>query len=142
MLQMKKKSIGILHSVSGEWILCQKHAFIKKSTIFTQSLWNLVKMNNSWVLSCEYLILAKFRNDCEKISDFLVKAYFWVSLNWVEHVCKLHEFLKNRAWLRALCLVKLRKMDQFILRCIVLLTFRLNSDWSIHTTQELEFRLT
>ena len=31
----------------------------------------------------------------------------------------------------ALCLVKLCKMDQYILRCLVLLTFRLYSDWSI-----------
>ena len=33
-----------LHCVPGESILCQKYAFIKKSTIFTQSLRNFVKM--------------------------------------------------------------------------------------------------
>ena len=33
-----------VHSVSGESILCQKYAFIKKSTIFTQSLRNFVNM--------------------------------------------------------------------------------------------------
>ena len=37
----------------------------------------------------ELFILIKFRNDCIEIVDFLIKAYFWVSLNWVEHVCTL-----------------------------------------------------
>ena len=36
-----------LHCVPGESILCHKYAFIKKSTIFTQSLRNFVKMRYS-----------------------------------------------------------------------------------------------
>ena len=35
----------------------------------------------------ELLILTKFRNDFIKIVDFLIKAYFWVSLNWDGHDC-------------------------------------------------------
>ena len=62
----------IVLCVPGEWILSQKYAFIKKSTIFTQSLRNFVKMRSSY----ENLILTKFRNDWVKIVDFLIKAYF------------------------------------------------------------------
>ena len=41
----------------------QKYAFIKKSTIFPQSLQNFVKMRS------------KFCNDWVKIVDFLIKVY-------------------------------------------------------------------
>ena len=30
----------------------------------------------------EYHILTKFHTDCVKIVDFLIKAYFWVSVNF------------------------------------------------------------
>ena len=39
--------LGVVHCVSGESILCQKYAFIKKSTILSQSLRNFVKMRYS-----------------------------------------------------------------------------------------------
>ena len=45
----KYHEIWNLHCVPGESILCHKYAFIKKSTIFTQSLRNFVKMRYSWV---------------------------------------------------------------------------------------------
>ena len=48
-----------LHNIQWEWVilqyvipnlrLTQKYAFIEKYTIFTQSLWNLVKLWYSWV---------------------------------------------------------------------------------------------
>ena len=40
------KIVGFLQCVPGESILSQKYAFIKKSTIFTQSLRNFVKMRS------------------------------------------------------------------------------------------------
>ena len=54
--------------VSG---LGQKYVFIKKSTIFTQSLRNFDKRRPS---THEDLILTKFRNGQVKIVDFLIKA--------------------------------------------------------------------
>ena len=38
-------------------------------------------------------ILTKFRNDSVKIVDFLIKAYFRLSLNWDEHVCTFREMI-------------------------------------------------
>ena len=64
---------NILHFVPGELIFYQKYPFIKKSTIFIQSLPNIVKIRSS---PHEYLILTKFRNDWVKIVDFLIKVYF------------------------------------------------------------------
>ena len=37
----------------------------------------------------EYLILTKFRNDWIKIVDFLIKAYFCLSLNWPHSHCRV-----------------------------------------------------
>ena len=45
----------------------------------------------------ELLILTKFRNDFTKIVDFLIKAYFWASLDLPLHTCT-----KNRKAHRAL----------------------------------------
>ena len=50
--------------------------------------------------SHEYPILAKFRNDWVKIVDFLIKAYFCLSLNWPHSQCTLLEnyyFLLTRS---------------------------------------------
>ena len=35
----------------------------------------------------ELLIFTKFCNDCIKIVDFLIKAYFWVSVNFAATYC-------------------------------------------------------
>ena len=61
----------------------KKYSFIKKSTIFIRSL-RLTKEGTH-----EDLILTKFRNDPVKIVDFLVKAYFYRSLDWGAHLCRL-----------------------------------------------------
>ena len=66
-------------------IRCQKYAFIKKSTIFTQCGTH------------EYLIFTKFRNDLVKIVDFLIKAYFWQSIDSPDTQCKTQNGLdKNQ----------------------------------------------
>ena len=33
----------------------------------------------------EYLILTEFRNDWVKIMDFLIKAYFWFTVVFLQH---------------------------------------------------------
>ena len=43
--------------------------------------------NETWskLTTLEYIILTAFHNHWVKIVDFLVKAYFWASLNSVPH---------------------------------------------------------
>ena len=53
----------------------QNLAIRKKSTIFVQSWWNLVKMINS-----RGIIFTKFHEDWTKIVDFLLMAKFWACL--------------------------------------------------------------
>ena len=44
----------------------------------------------------ELLILTKFRNDFTKIVDFLIKAYFWVSLKFgVTYCINVRTLLKS-----------------------------------------------
>ena len=71
--------IWFIQYVAPKLTLTQNYAFIKKSTIFTKT-WPKCGTHGLFIFT-------KFRNDCVKIVDFLIKAYFWVSLNWVEHVC-------------------------------------------------------
>ena len=62
------------HKVWYKWTDSKpKNAFIKKSTIFTESL-----QNSSWVT-----FLTEFSCDQVKIKDFLIKAYFWFSARFI-----------------------------------------------------------
>ena len=53
---------------------------------------------NWWkCLPHEYHIFTNFRNDCVKIEDFLIKAYFWVILKFGATYCKyniIHLYIK------------------------------------------------
>ena len=42
----------------------------------------------------EHHIFTKFRNDCVKIVDFLMKAYFWISVNLGVTYCILRYMCK------------------------------------------------
>ena len=66
------KYVQCVPGVSG---LSQKYAFIRKSTIFTQSLRNFVKKGTHEDL----MYFDKVSYDWVKIVDFLLKAYFWLS---------------------------------------------------------------
>ena len=80
--------------------LSQNLAINKKSTIFTQLLWN---WNSVKISTHELTKLPEYQLDWAKIVDFLLIANFWARPEWAVHVYKLRilfETFHSSCWMK------------------------------------------
>ena len=65
--------------------MCQENRYFVKNMLLLK---NPQFLNYPIITKFEYLIFTKFRNDCDKTVDFLIKAYFdKVSILLTHSVC-------------------------------------------------------
>ena len=77
------------------YTVCQENRYFVKNMFLLknpQFLPNHYETLSKWGPN-EYFILTKFRNDWIKIVDFLIKAYFWQSIDSPDTQCNFYFFL-------------------------------------------------